>query len=308
MELKWLEDFLSLSDTENFRVSSERRCISQPAFSRRIIALENWMGAKLFDRSCQPVKLTSAGELFKPSALKIVQSIYQARNDINTQISTHEGKIRFSTLNTLAQFFVPCWLKSLQPFIETESFSVRTDFGSVNDYLSGLEDGLVDFFICYEDPTGTIVNYTEKFQSLQLGTDSLIPVTCPDSEGKPSYWLPTTPSGTSIPYLHTNATSSLWPIKHLLETRYGSLKFVPVYETSIATAIKAMVIEGYGIAWIPKSIVADDLDNGLLVRAAEEQDDILLDIKIYQFQKNADLSTDKFWQALLQQNENKLSH
>ena len=306
MELKWLEDFLSLSDTENFRISSKRRFISQPAFSRRIIALENWMGTKLFDRTHQPVKLTSAGELFKPLALEIVQSIYQSRNDIKTQISAHEGKIRFATLSTLAQFFVPFWLKGLQPFIETESFSVRTDFRTVKDCLSALEDGSVDFFICYEDPTGTIVNYTEKFQSHQLGTETLIPVTSPDSEGKPSYWLPTTPSGTSIPYLHTNAKPSLWPINHLLQTRHGNLKFVPVYETSISTAIKAMVIEGYGIAWIPKAIIADDLDNGLLVRAAPEQDDILLNIKIYQFQNNTDLSTEKFWQTLVHQDDNEL--
>jgi len=300
MDLKWLEDFLSLCDTGNFRVSSDRRGVSQPAFSRRIKTLENWVGAKLIDRSGQPVKLTGAGERFKPVALDIVQMAYQSRNDIKTQIGLDEGKIRFSTVSTLAQFFVPGWLKNLQSTIETVSFSVRTDFGGVDDYLRGVEDGRTDFFISYEDPSGTIVNYTEKFSSLCLGSESLVPVVSPDSQGNPGYWLPSAEPGSSIPYLHTNSKPSLWPIKHHLETRYPNLEFVPVCETSIATAIRAMVIEGYGVAWIPKSIVVDDLANGRLMRAAEECDDMRLDIKIYRYEKNAEPRTEKFWQAIRQ--------
>ena len=90
----------------------------------------------------------------------------------------------------------------------------------------------------------------------------------------------------------------MWPIKHHLETLYGDLKFVPVYESSIATAIRAMIIEGYGVAWIPKSIVADDLANGRLKRAAPERDDILLHIEIYRYEQNSEPRTEKFWQAI----------
>ncbi len=44
MELKWLEDFLSLADSGSFSRSAEQRHVSQPAFSRRIRALEAWPG------------------------------------------------------------------------------------------------------------------------------------------------------------------------------------------------------------------------------------------------------------------------
>ena len=81
--------------------------------------------------------------------------------------------------------------------------------------------------------------------------------------------------------------------------RYGDLEFTSVYEASIATALRAMVVEGYGVAWIPNSIVADDLANGRLVRAGEDDDDIHLDIKIYRYEQNTEPRTEKFWQALL---------
>ena len=44
MELKWLEDFASIVETRSFSRSAQLRHVSQPAFSRRIRALEDWLG------------------------------------------------------------------------------------------------------------------------------------------------------------------------------------------------------------------------------------------------------------------------
>ena len=62
MNLIWLEDFLALAATGNFSRAAEERHSSQPAFSRRIRGLEEWVGADLFDRSTQPARLTEVGE------------------------------------------------------------------------------------------------------------------------------------------------------------------------------------------------------------------------------------------------------
>ncbi|MBE9556116.1 MAG: LysR family transcriptional regulator [Proteobacteria bacterium] len=301
MELKWLEDFLSLCETGNFRISSENRCVSQPAFSRRLKSLENWVGAKLIDRSSQPARLTEAGEIFKPVAQEIARLANQSRSDINGK----KEKIRISTLSTLAQFFVPGWLNELQSLTETETFSVRSGYGSVGQYLSALEEGQIDFFIGYEDPSGAILNDTAKFCSLQLGTETLVPVVNPDKNGKPEYWLPTISPGSSIPYLHTYSNPQVWPVRHHLEIRFSDLNFVPVYESSTAAAIREMVLKGYGVAWIPKSIVANDLKSGALVRAATADDDISVNIVVYRYKLNSVPGTEKFWQILLQQEANK---
>ena len=50
MNLSWLEDFLVLSASGNFSRAADERHMTQPAFSRRIRALEEWLGADLFDR------------------------------------------------------------------------------------------------------------------------------------------------------------------------------------------------------------------------------------------------------------------
>ena len=307
MDLNWIEDFLALCKCGNFRISSEQRFVSQPAFSRRIKSLEAWLGAKLIDRTSQPVQLTDAGELFKPVAQEIVRLAYLSRNNIKAQTREEDEKIRFSTLSTLAQFFMPAWLKNLQPDIESELFSVRTDFADVEDYLCALDEGDVDFFICYEDSSETILYDTAKYTSLHLGVEVLVPVVSPDSNGNPRWWLPSNPEGV-IPYLQTQFTPSLWPVRHHLEKRYGNLSFLIVYEATIATALRSMVIEGYGVAWIPLSIIVDDLEKGRVVHAGDENDGIKLDIKIYRNSNFIAPQAEKFWQVLLQKDANQTEY
>jgi hypothetical protein len=50
MDIMWLEDFIKLADEGNFSRAAEARNLTQPAFSRRIRALEEWVGATLVDR------------------------------------------------------------------------------------------------------------------------------------------------------------------------------------------------------------------------------------------------------------------
>ena len=69
VETKWLEDFVSLAETRSFSRSAQLRHVTQPAFSRRIQALEAWAGIDLVDRSSYPTPLTSPGKALLPQAL-----------------------------------------------------------------------------------------------------------------------------------------------------------------------------------------------------------------------------------------------
>ena len=68
MHTTWFQDFLAVLQEGGFTRAAERRAVSQPAFSRRIKALEDWVGASLFDRTTHSVTLTAAGERLLPAA------------------------------------------------------------------------------------------------------------------------------------------------------------------------------------------------------------------------------------------------
>ena len=61
LDLDWLEDFIALAESGNFSRAAQARNIAQPAFSRHIKSLEEWVGVDLFDRTSHPVSLTAAG-------------------------------------------------------------------------------------------------------------------------------------------------------------------------------------------------------------------------------------------------------
>ena len=300
MELKWLEDFLTLCSTGSFRLAAEQRCVSQPAFSRRIQALEAWVEAPLIDRTHQPSQLTDAGKLFQQVAQDIVDLAEAGKQDIQTQVLEDKEKMRFSTLGTLAQIFIPGWLKTLQPFIDANQFIVKTEYDTIANYFSALEDNSVDLFVSYAVPKDGMEVDAGLFTSLKLGEEALVPVASPNEDGTTRWWLPDEPKE-PIPCLHTLSNFSPWPIRNHMENKYSDLTFKSVYESSIGTTLKAMAVEGFGLAWMPSTLVADDLASGRLVRAAEQADDIIVDIKIYRCTKYNALRVEKFWQVLLEQ-------
>ncbi len=300
METKWLNDFVELSVSGNFRLAAQQRGVSQPAFSRRIQALESWIGASLIDRSIHPSQLTEAGKLFLPVAQEIIDIVTSVKSDVHAQVQQDKEKLRFSTLSSLAQIFIPGWLKSLRPLIEVTQFVVKTEYDSIDDYFSALQDNSVDFHICFESPDFRFHDDELIFTSLKLGRESIIPVTSPNDKGASRWWLPDRPKS-AIPCLHTFPDRSPSPIQNHMRTKYGDLNFKSVYDSSISQTLKAMAIEGFGLAWIPSAHIVDELANGLLVRAAERKDDIEVDINIYRCLRHNEPRVDKFWKVLQRQ-------
>src|SRR6202171_1132956 len=110
MELKWLEDFVSLAETRSFSRSAELRHVTQPAFSRRIQALEAWLGTELIDRSVYPTRLTQAGQVFYEQALTLLSQMREARTLLRGQSGAATATIEFAVPHTLSLTFFPRWL------------------------------------------------------------------------------------------------------------------------------------------------------------------------------------------------------
>ena len=114
MNLAWLEDFLALASSGNFSRAAEERHSSQPAFSRRIRALEEWVGTPLFDRSTQPAPLTEAGEWFHGVALELVARIGRIPGEARRVAESGTHTLRIASTHALSFTFLPGWLHSLE--------------------------------------------------------------------------------------------------------------------------------------------------------------------------------------------------
>jgi len=86
LDLNWLDDFECLARTLNFTRAANERNITQSAFSRRIKALESWVGTPLINRAHSPVQLPEAGTQFLPVALAAVSPLKEQRQIIRDAV------------------------------------------------------------------------------------------------------------------------------------------------------------------------------------------------------------------------------
>ncbi|MEH7403610.1 LysR family transcriptional regulator [Gottfriedia acidiceleris] len=75
MELRELEFFIAICEELHFTRAAEKLGISQPALSRQIIALEDKLGVRLFDRLGKKIAITEAGKILQEESEKIFTNI-----------------------------------------------------------------------------------------------------------------------------------------------------------------------------------------------------------------------------------------
>jgi DNA-binding transcriptional LysR family regulator len=72
MDIRQLRAFVMLAEQGNYRLAAELLCITQPALSKQIQALEVLLGARLFNRGRQGAQLTASGQRLYPEAQALV--------------------------------------------------------------------------------------------------------------------------------------------------------------------------------------------------------------------------------------------
>lgn len=281
METKWLEDFVSLAETRSFSRSAQLRHVTQPAFSRRIQALEAWAGTDLVDRSSYPTRLTSAGETLYSQSLEMLQALQSTRAMLRGHASAGHDVIEFAVPHTLAFTFFPVWVSSLrEKFGPIKSRLIALN---VHDAAMRLVEGSCDIFIGYHHDSQPFQLDADRYEMVSLGTETLAPYCRPDAQGEPMFRLPGR-AGHPLPYLGYAPGAYLGRVTDLiLKQSPTAIHLDRVYETDMAEGLKVMALEGHGVAFLPFSAVKKELRSRRLVSAAPglEGLEMSMDIRAY---------------------------
>ena len=206
MDMNWLRDFECLARTLNFTRASNERNITQSAFSRRIKALESWVGLPLVNRATYPVQLTEAGRQFLPTALAAISQLSESRQSIRDADRGDSQFIRISVLHTIAVNFLAPRIEALQKQIPDMRTRVVSD--SLSTCCDLLVDGAVDILLCYYHHSVSPMIDEAAFARKDLLTERLIPVAA-TGPARAMGWDLAKSGGPPIPYLAYERSSFL---------------------------------------------------------------------------------------------------
>jgi DNA-binding transcriptional LysR family regulator len=300
MELKWLEDFVALARIGSFSKAAAQRYVTQPAFSRRIRALEEWIGAQLFDRESNPINLTEAGKEFLPRAIRITAEAASVKKDFQLLYGTGTSSIRVITSHRLSANFVPRLVSGFlrkNPGIRVSVVPKMDSTERYGDCTDALITGMADFLITYDHE---LLIFDQKMSAslecIEVGRDQIVPVTSPAYAAKiQPNWYENKDS--RIDYVGYPDYSFTETIIHPILLQFEK-QLNKVYESPFTGSIRAMLLEGVGITWLPLSVVADDLLNGRLICLEGENLSTDLRVMVYRRRESTGPVMENFWRHL----------
>ena len=298
LNLSWIDDFMVLAASGNFSRAAEERHMTQPAFSRRIRALEDWLGVELFDRSSQPARLTEAGVWFRKAAQDLQAHVARVPGEARAVAEASSQTLRFAATHALSFSFMPGWLRALEARTAVGPVNLVSDTQQKCEAL--LQQSQVQFVLSHGHRQVQGPLDQAAFPGVVVGQDQLLPVCAPDATGAPAHPLTDGRSArsTPVPLLAYSSESGLGRI--LREVKGQALERLsaqPVLTAHLASVLRTMALDGRGLAWLPRMLIGEDLEAGRLVLAAGEDWQLDLDIRLHRDRGAMGVAAETFWAA-----------
>ncbi|KLU79730.1 transcriptional regulator [Aliivibrio fischeri] len=273
---------MSLIELGNFSAAAKSRYVTQSAFSRRIQALELWVGVPLFDRSSYPIGLTEHGNKFVPYAENLLNQIKVTKEDFSLASLKTDNTVRIVCLHSFAINLLPNLLAQFNNQLSHLNISINPSVQGIDNHFQTLLDDSSDLLFTYNmigmRPSISLENKLEKHI---LFKEKIIPVISPDL-------LKNHEDNTPWPLLSYSEHTFLYKVVNQL-TKSISVPFSQVFETTLSESLIEMAINGIGVAWVPMHAVEKELIKGTLVTAFTEYSDwtIQLDVVCYHSKANS---------------------
>lgn len=128
-----------------------------------------------------------------------------------------------------------------------------------------------------------------------MGADTLVPLSAPDGNGVPRWWLP---GGTPVKYLAYSAQSGLGRIVAAqAEARDRGFTLETIFTSHLAATLLSMARAGDGVAWLPRTMAEEDISAGRLVDAGNPELAIPIEIRLFRPAARQSKTVEAVWEA-----------
>ncbi|MFI9827050.1 LysR family transcriptional regulator [Streptomyces sp. NPDC051913] len=258
MELRLLVTFEKVATVLSFTRAAAELSYAQSSVTSQIRALEDSLGAQLFDRLGSRIRLTEAGERLLPYARRIIELNEEARAAV-TGTEEPSGTLAVGTMESLTSYRLPPLLEFFHHRYPKVRLSLRTTLG--DETRQALRQGTYDVGFLMEAQTSH-----PGLESEVLAVEPLALVASPEHALNGRRLTTADLSHQSL-----LATEPGCAYRDLFERELTSLGGPADFmEFGTIEATKRATAAGLGIALLPEITVAAELAEGSLVRLGWE--------------------------------------
>src|SRR5882724_6047521 len=140
--LRQLQYAVAVADTLGFRRAAEACGVSQPSLSAQLGALEDALGARLFERDRRRVLLTAAGEALVARARRVLTDAEDLAAAGRRLVDPLAGTLRIGVIPTISSYLLPDVVRALRR--EHARLSVRWTEDKTSALVRALDEGALD--------------------------------------------------------------------------------------------------------------------------------------------------------------------
>ena len=273
MRVDWLDDILAVIDTGSLSRAAEARLLTQPAFSRRIKAIEHVLGIEFVDRRRKPARPTQALAAQEQRIRALSDEMRAFVADLRRDSRQTRNRIVIASQHAITTSLSPQVVAILTKDSDT---SVRLRSVNRDECNAMLFAKQADITLTYRTPGEPALLGEDYVEDMQIGTEELVPVFSADHA-----------AGLMENYEHGDLPIIAYPADvflgkvlnaEILPRIAGTAIVRPVSEPALTLAALQLSKAGVGLAWVPKSLTQADLASGALRDMSQDFRRVTLDV------------------------------
>lgn len=255
MYIKHLISFITVARLLNFGEAARTLNYSQSTISEQIHSLEEYLGARLFERIGRKVFLTEQGNKLLPYAERMVRDA-EALKNLFSNGEILSGSIMVGAAETLCAFWLPALLKEYR--ILYPNIQINIKVGNCVDFPQWLQQNLIDVAFGLNDESGQ-----QQLRQTTLFRGETVLIASPDHELSDVPVLELFNLAGQTLLLPEGYCGYPMDLKRLLEKE--QVKANTILEFGSLESIKQCVKNGLGISLLPRIVVEEELKRAELV-------------------------------------------
>ncbi|WP_226583361.1 LysR family transcriptional regulator [Acuticoccus sediminis] len=290
MRIEWLEDLMAIYESDSLNEAAARRHVTQPAFSRRVRAIEDYLGVTLLERTRKPARPTAAlmrqedrvRDVTRAMRLLILE-LKRRREDASNQV-VMAGQHAITT--------------SILPDLIARDFArfqvnIRLRSANRSECLAMLVERTADITLTYKSNAELIAPREAFVEEVVVARDRLVPVAAPGM-------VETCGAMRPLPFVAYPEDVFFGElVRDAIRPRCGPEVALDLkVETALTLAALQLASASVGMAWVPLSTASAMLAAGQVVDLSDRLPTEELAVIATRLREEPQASAETVWQAL----------